>query len=143
MSAGVLNWENNKIFIPITGRLENPYIDDKALMHMRKFSNIILENIDNITKGMNELSDNYFLNVEYGSHYELIKTNYDENFVINHDKCFILLPQTNQCLYYESPIDMDRAIFISHAYALIIPIIKTSRVSLLHPWQESNLRQTD
>lgn len=125
----ILKWNNDRILIPITGILEDPYIDNKQLMYNRKFSNTIIENIDNIKKRLNEVSGNMFKNIEFGDHYELIKTNYDINFDINHNQYFVYLPQTNELFYSNNQI-INKDVFNTHAYVMIMPFEFVHQVGL-------------
>ena len=106
--------------LDINKELINPYSYSKEEMPKIKFSNFILEGLEEI---LNKIEDSTKLKI-HPNHIKrmlLVKTEYLNDFDIEFDQYIIYLPQTNQ-IFYTSNKNLDRGIFLSHAYALFIEV---------------------
>ena len=84
------------------------------------FSNFILEGLEKI---LDKIEDSTKLKI-HPNHIKrmlLVKTEYLNDFDIEFDQYIIYLPQTNQ-IFYTSNKNLDRGIFLSHAYVLFIEV---------------------
>lgn len=104
----------------INKELINPYSYSKEEMPKIKFSNFILESLEEI---LNKIEDSTKLKI-HPNHIKkmlLVKTDYLNDFTIDFDQYIIYLPQTNQ-VFYTSNKNLDRSVFLSHAYVLLIEV---------------------
>lgn len=106
--------------LDINKQLINPYLYSKEEMPKIKFSNFILEGLEEILKKIQDFT-NLKIHPNYIKRMLLIKTEYLNNFNIEFDQYIIYLPQTNQ-IFYTSNKNLDRSVFLSHAYVLIIEV---------------------
>ena len=106
--------------LDINKELINPYSYSKEEMPKIKFSNFILEGLEKI---LDKIEDSTKLKI-HPNHIKrmlLVKTEYLNDFDIEFDQYIIYLPQTNQ-IFYTSNKNLDRGIFLSHAYVLFIEV---------------------
>ena len=110
-----------KFFVgDINKELLNPYYAEGEEISKRKLSNFILEGLEEILERIKE-SSNIILHPNHISNMILFRTGYGYNFEIDYNQCLIYLPQTNQ-IFYGSKNGIDKNIFISQAYVLVIEV---------------------
>lgn len=107
-------------YLDINKELINPYSYGKEDMPKIKFSNFILEQLEKILEKIQNLN-NFKIHPNHIKKMILVKTNYLTDFDIDFDQYIIYLPQTNQ-IFYASNKNIDRSIFFSHAYVLLIEV---------------------
>ena len=113
-------WLKNHISLNINKELLNPYYAEGEEISKRKLSNFILEGLEEILERIKE-SSNIILHPNHISNMILFRTGYGYNFEIDYNQCLIYLPQTNQ-IFYGSKNGIDKNIFISQAYVLVIEV---------------------
>jgi len=114
---------NNKfstITLDINKELINPYSYSKEEMPKIKFSNFILESLEKILYKIEQYA-NLKIHPNHLKTMLIIRTDYLNSFDIPFDQYILYLPQTNQ-IFYTSNKDLDRGIFLSHAYVVIIEV---------------------
>ena len=106
--------------LDINKELINPYSYNKEEMPKIKFSNFVLEGLEEILENI-EYSTKLKIHPNHIKRMLLVKTEYSNDFNIEFDQYIIYLPQTNQ-IFYTSNKNLDRSVFLSHAYVLLIDV---------------------